>query len=292
MELIVEILIGGFIIGAIYALGAAGLTVIFGVSGILNLAHGTIAMLASLVTWYCAVELHFGVLAGALAGIAAAIMVTYLLYFLVIIPLRRSPQIDAEEHEVIEFVATLLVALLMLALMNWFFGSTPVSTPQMIKGAIKIGPQTVPLNNLLIGAIAWLVLGGLWLFMSFTQLGKAMLAASMSPRGLAIVGYDIGRVHAIVWGIYGLLAGIAGVLLGAFLGASINIAILLTATAFTIVILGGLGNVFGSLVAAYILGFLSTLTATLVSPAYSEIPGLILLVVVVMLRPQGLFGRR
>lgn len=291
MELLLEILISGFIIGAIYALGAAGLTIIFGVSGILNLAHGAIVVLAALVAWYCAVQLDLGIYLGALAGIGASIVTTYLLYILVIIPLSRSRHMGREELPVFLFVASLLVALIMQGVLNWFFGATPVATPPIISGVVNIAGNTVPINSLLIGVVAWVVLGGLWAFISFTRLGKAMLAASMSPKGLAIVGYDIGRIYFLVWGLYGLLAGVAGVLLGSFIGASSAVAINLTATAFTIVILGGLGNVLGSLVAAYILGFLGTITAFLISPALREIPGLLLLVFVLYVRPQGLFGR-
>ncbi len=291
MNLIIEILISTFIIGAIYALGAAGLTIIFGVSGILNLAHGAIVVVASLVAWYCALQLNMGIYLGGLVGIAAAILTTYVLYFTVVIPLSRSRQLASEELPVFLFVSTLLFALILQGLLEWFFGATPVSTPAMIDGVVHIAGVTVPLNSLLIGVVAWAVIGALWLFISHTRMGKAMLAASMSPKGLAIVGYDIGRIHFLVWGLYGLLAGIAGVLLASFIGASSNVAINLTATSFTIVVLGGLGNVLGSLAAAYILGFLGTVTAFLISPSLREVPGLLLLIVVLYARPQGLFGR-
>lgn len=291
MDLVLEILISGFIIGAIYALGAAGLTIIFGVSGILNLAHGAIVVLASLVAWYCALQLDMGIYLGGLVGIAASIVTTYILYFVVVIPLSRSRQLGSEELPVFLFVATLLFALIMQGLLEWFFGATPIATPPMIDGVVDIGGNTVPLNSILIGVVAWAVLGGLWLFISYTRTGKAMLAASMSPKGLAIVGYDIGKIYFLVWGLYGLLAGIAGVLLASFIGASSAIAINLTATSFTIVVLGGLGNVLGSLAAAYILGFLGTITAFMISPSLREIPGLLLLVLVLYARPQGLFGR-
>lgn len=291
MDLVIEILISGFIIGAIYALGAAGLTIIFGVSGILNLAHGAIVVLAALVAWYCALQLDMGIYLGGTIGILAAIGTTYILYFLVVRPLSRSRTLSPVELPVFMFVATLLFALIMQGVLEWFFGATPVATPPMVDGVIDIAGNTVPLNSILIGIVAWAVLGGLWLFISFTRLGKAMLAASMSPRGLAIVGYDIGRIHFLVWGLYGLLAGIAGVLLASFIGASSTVAINLTATSFTIVVLGGLGNVLGSLAAAYILGFLGTITAFMISPSLREIPGLLLLVLVLYVRPQGLFGR-
>ena len=292
MHLLLEILIDSFVIGAIYALGAAGLTIIFGVSGVLNLAHGSVMVVAAMVAWYTAVQLHIGIYLGALAGIAAAIVTSYLLYFLVVVPLGRSKHVESEELPVFIFTATLLVAIILEGLLNWSFGSSPVTTPSMLNGVVHIAGIRVPNNELLIGAMAWVVLGLLWLFVTRTKIGKAMLAASMSPTGLAIVGYDIGRIYIAVWGLYGLLAGIAGVLLASFLGASPEIAVGLTASAFTIVVLGGLGNVPGSLAAAYILGIVGTITAYLVSPAVRDLPGLGILILILYIRPQGLFGRQ
>ncbi len=292
MDLFIQILISGFIIGAIYALGAAGMTAIFGISGVLNLAHGAIVVLAAMLAWYVALHTDLGIYLAALAGVLGAVANTYLLYGLVILPLERFRHIPPEEKHVFQLVATLLVALIIQGVLEWAFGATPVTTPPMIQGVVHIGGNTVPKNSLLIGAVAWIVLIGLWLLISHTRLGKAMLAASMSPKGLAIVGHDIGRIHLAIWGLYGLVVGIAGVLLASFTSASSQVATQLTAISFTIVVLGGLGNVLGSLVGAYILGFLSTLTAFLISPAISELPGLFLLVLVLYVRPQGLFGSR
>jgi branched-chain amino acid transport system permease protein len=265
---------------------------IFGISGVLNLAHGALIVLSAMVAWYVGHHTGLGIYLSALTGILAAIVATYVLYAGVILPLERFRHIPPEEKHVFQLVATLLVAIIIQGVLEWTFGATPVTTPPMIDGVLRIGGNTVPLNSLLIGAVAWLVLIGLWLFISHTRLGKAMLAASMSPKGLAIVGYDIGRIHIVVWGLYGLVVGIAGVLLASFTSASGEVATNLTAISFTIVVLGGLGNILGSLVGAYILGFLSTITAFLISPAVSELPGLVLLVLVLYIRPQGLFGRR
>ena len=292
MDLLIQILISTFVIGAIYALGSAGMAAIFGISGVLNLAHGALIVLAAMIAWYVAQHTGLGTYLSAGVGVLAAIAATYLLYALVILPLERFRHIPPEEKHVFQLVATLLVAIIIQGVLEWTFGATPVTTPPMLQGVVQIAGNTVPKNSLLIGAVAWFVLIALWLLVSHTRLGKAMLAASMSPKGLAIVGYDIRRVHIAIWGLYGLVVGVAGVLLASFTSASGEVATNLTAISFTIVVLGGLGNILGSLVGAYILGFLSTLTAFLISPALSELPGLVLLVLVLYVRPQGLFGRR
>jgi branched-chain amino acid transport system permease protein len=118
------------------------------------------------------------------------------------------------------------------------------------------------------------------------------MAASMSPRGVTLLGIELSRIYVVVWAIYGVLAGIAGVLLGMFLGVSSYSAGPLTGSAFSIVVLGGLGSVSGSLIAAYVVGYIETVTAYLISPAYRFIPALLLLVVVMYVRPHGLLGRR
>lgn len=291
MDLFVQLLTTGFVLGAIYALGAAGMTIIFGISGVLNLAHGGIVVIAAMAAWYGSLSLHLGVYWGNAVGIGAAIVVTYLLYFLVVRPLDRYTAVSAQEREVLVLVATLLVAIVIEGALGWLFGSTPISTPPMVSGVTVIAGSKLPINNILIMAIAWVVLMLLWAFTSLTRAGKAMLASSMSIKGLAIVGYDVRKIYLLVWGIYGLLAGVAGVLLGSFLGASNDVAANLTAISFIIVVLGGMGSVLGSLIGAYVLGFLNSITAYLISPALSSIPGLILLIVILYVRPQGFFGR-
>ena len=154
-----------------------------------------------------------------------------------------------------------------------------------------LGVRT-PRNEIMIACLCWIVIGLLWLLINRTRAGKSMLAASINPRGLTLLGFELSRIYLLVWSIYGVLAGMAGVLLASFLGVSTNNAGQLTASAFSIVVLGGLGSVSGSLLAAYVVGYLETLTAYLISPTLRPIPALVLLVLVVYVRPQGLLGRR
>ena len=158
--------------------------------------------------------------------------------------------------------------------------------------SVSDSPIRTPSNEVFTAFVCWLAIGALWFFVNRTRAGKAVLAASMNPRGVTLLGIELKQVYFAVWTIYGILAGIAGVLLGMFLGVSSYSAAPLTASAFSIVVLGGLGCVSGSLIAAYVVGYLETLTAYLVSPAYRAIPALMLLVVVMYVRPRGLLGRR
>jgi branched-chain amino acid transport system permease protein len=140
--------------------------------------------------------------------------------------------------------------------------------------------------------IAWAVMGLLWLLVNRTDIGKRLRATAINPRALTLLGFDLERIYLVAWLIYGLLAGIAGVLIGSFLGSGSGYIAGLTGSAFTIVVLGGLGSVSGTLIAAYIVGYIETLTAYLVSPALREVPALLLLIAVMYVRPQGLLGKR
>jgi branched-chain amino acid transport system permease protein len=176
--------------------------------------------------------------------------------------------------------------------MAWWFTDNPVSMRPLIDGVVVLGGVRTPANELMIAAVAWAAIGLMWLLVNRTRAGKSLLAASINPRGLVLLGFELDRIYFLVWSIYGVLAGVAGVLLASFLGTGTNNVGQLTASAFSIVVLGGLGSVSGSLLAAYIVGYLETLTAYLIDPTLRTVPALLLLVLVVYVRPQGLLGRR
>jgi branched-chain amino acid transport system permease protein len=187
---------------------------------------------------------------------------------------------------------TLLWGIMLQEAVAYFTTTSPHTVRPLIAGVVNIGGVRTPANELLTAVLCWAAIGGLWLLINRTRVGKALMAASINPRGLTLLGFELQRIYLIVWGIYGLLAGIAGVLLGSFLGVSSDNAGTLTASAFSIVVLGGLGSVSGSLIAAYAVGYLETITAYTISPSLRTIPALLLLVAVVYVRPQGLLGRR
>jgi len=285
-----QILIDGFAVSALYGLGAVGFTLMFGVSGVLNLAHGGIMLTAAVVAWLVADQA--GAYGGAAAGLLAGIAMAFATYFLVVRPIQRSPAIPAEEKEIFVLTGTLLWGIMIQEAVAYFTTTSPHTVRPLIAGVTVIGGVRTPTNEILTAVLCWAAIGLLWLLVNRTRAGKALLAASINPRALTLLGFELQRIYLLVWAIYGVLAGTAGVLLGAFLGVSSENAGTLTASAFSIVVLGGLGSVAGSLVAAYAVGYLETITAYLISPSLRTIPSLILLVIVVYLRPQGLLGRR
>jgi branched-chain amino acid transport system permease protein len=287
-----QILIDGFAVSALYALGATGFTLIFGVSGVLNLSHGAIMVLAAVAAWAAASVLHVNTYAGALIGVAAALVAAFATYFAVVQPIQRSRRIPNEEKEIFVLTGTLLWGIMIQELIAYFFTNNAKTVLPIVEGVVEILGVRTPRNEIFTAIVCWVVIGLLWLLVNRTRMGKAVLAASMNPRGVTLLGLELTSIYLVVWGIYGVLAGIAGVLLGMFLGVSSYSVGPLTASAFSIVVLGGLGSVSGSLIAAFVVGYLETVTAYLISPAYRTIPALLLLVIVMYVRPQGLLGRR
>ena len=290
--LALQILIDGFAISSLYALGATGFTLIFGVSGVLNLSHGAIMVVAAVTAWAVAGSLDGNASLGALAGVAAALACALVTFRLIVRPIQNSPSLPREEKEIFVLTGTLLWGIMLQEAVAYLFTNNPKTVRPLVEGVMMILGERIPLNKILTAVLSWAVIGLLWLLVNRTRTGKSLLAASMNPRGLTLLGFELSNIYLLVWAIYGVLAGIAGVLLGAFLGVSSDNAGVLTASAFSIVVLGGLGSVSGSLMAAYVVGYLETLTAYLISPSIRTVPVLLLLVAVVYLRPQGLLGRR
>jgi branched-chain amino acid transport system permease protein len=287
-----QILVDGFAISALYALGATGFTLIFGVSGVLNLSHGAIMVAAAVAAWAAAGELHAGPYSAALAGVVVGLLLSFATYFITVRPIQRSGRIAEAEKEIFILTATLLWGIIIQEGIAYLFTNNAKTVLPIVDGTVMFLGVRTPSNEFFTAVVCWLAIGLLWLLVNRTRRGKAVLAASMNPRGVTLLGIELSGIYLTVWAVYGLLAGIAGILLGMFLGVSSYSVGPLTASAFSIVVLGGLGSVSGSLIAAYVVGYLETLTAYLISPAYRTIPALLLLVVVMYVRPQGLFGRR
>ncbi len=288
----VQILVDGFAISSLYGLAAVGFTLIFGVSGVLNLAHGGIMVVAALVGWLAAGELGLGTYLGTLVGVAAGLATAYATYLIAVRPIQTSRAISPDETEIFVLTGTLLWGIMIQVGMAYLFTDNPVTIRPLISGVVNIFGVRTPINEVMIAVLAWALIGLLWLLVNRTRTGKALLGAAMNPRGVTLLGYELTRIYLVAWTIYGILAGIAGVLLASFLGVGTANTGQLTASAFSIVVLGGLGSVSGSLIAAYLIGYLETATAYLIAPTLRPIPSLIVLVLAIYVRPQGLLGRR
>ena len=218
-------------------------------------------------------------------GVAAGFVAALVTYFIVVRPLQTSRKIREEEKEIFILTATLLWGIMIQELIAYLYTNNAKTVAPIVAGVVSIVGVRTPANEVFTAVVCWLAIGLLWLLVNRTRAGKVLLAASINPRGVTLLGVELSQVYIAIWAIYGILAGIAGVLLGMFLGVSSYSVGPLTASAFAIVVLGGLGSVSGALVAAYVVGYLETITAYLISPAYRTIPALSLLVAVMYVQP-------
>ena len=295
-----QVLIDGFAISALYALGATGFTLIFGVSGVLNLSHGSLMVAAAVGAWAAGAQLGLDHYVGALFGVAVCVALALLTYGAIVRPIQRSKLIRNEEREIFILTATLLWGIMIQELIAYFYTDSAKTVLPIVAGVMPVFGVRTPTNEIFTAITCWVAIAILWVLVNKTRTGKAVMAASMNARGVTLLGIELANIYIVVWIIYGVLAGIAGVLLGMFLGVSSYSAGPLTGSAFSIVVLGGLGSVSGSLIAAYVVGYIETITAyfdqifgtSIGSTSYRFIPALLLLVIVMYVRPRGLLGRR
>ena len=143
-----QILIDGFAISALYALGATGFTLIFGVSGVLNLSHGAIMVLAAVAAWAAASVLHLNTYAGALVGVAAALIAAFATYFAVVQPIQKSRRIPNEEKEIFVLTGTLLWGIMIQELIAYFFTNNAKTVLPIVEGVVDIFGVRTPRNEI------------------------------------------------------------------------------------------------------------------------------------------------
>lgn len=286
---IIQPIITATFLSALYAIIAIGFTLIFGVGGILNFAHGafiTIGAFGAFLVTNSSGLLELPIWAGLLVGTLAGAGIAALTYVGVIRWVRTRPVTVLILTFVIGFFLIYAIRILSVQILG-------VNDPLNIPVEPVIGSSDT-MNNVFIFATSWLFIGLLIFFVNYTRTGQAIIAVSQSDKGAALVGINAERINLITWTVAGAFAGYAGVLLaGAFGNGSWLMSIQPPAPlilSFAIVILGGLGSIKGSVVGAYIIGFVETFTVN-IEPQLAGISSLALLLVFLLVKPEGLFGR-
>jgi branched-chain amino acid transport system permease protein len=271
------------LISSLYALVAIGFTLIFGVGNVLNLFHGASITLGAVAAWLVTSVGGMSVW----LGIGAAVLVGGLFNLVIYDGLIGLIQDDP----IVVAVVTLVIFLIVEHALVIGMGTTQKFLPPLIGGQSQILGKKVLNNRIGVVVLSWVVIGLLVLFVNRTREGKAILAVSMSSKGAAMVGINADTVYRNTWVVAGVIAAISGVFLGSFRTVSPAMGLNPMILSFSVVILGGLGSIRGSVVGAYVIGLLEVLTTSLVSPNLSGLAPLLALFVVLVLKPEGLFGR-
>ncbi len=282
IDLLMRILVYGATLSGIYALIASGFTLIFGVSRIMNFAHGAFFILGA----YFGLALIHGIgLTPYLATVISILIVGFLataLYRIIMSPVRG--------HEVMVIIVTLALALILEQFILLIFGEHGISFPSMIGGVLAIGTVLIPSIRLFVLAIAIIALILLWIFIGKTRLGKEITAASQDAEAAILMGLDIERLFTVTVFISAILAALGGVMYAQVYAANPFTVLKSLIFAFAIVILGGLGSVKGSIIAAFIVGYILTAVIVLYGARWSELVAVLIIIAILVLRPTGLFG--
>ena len=284
-DIFLQAVVGGLANGAVYALIAVGLTLVFGVMRIINFAHGEFLMISMYAGYFAWTLLGIDPILSIVLVTPALMLIGALLYSAVLRFALQVPEIN-------QMAVTLGLSLLLqhLALVLFTGDNQFISHPRAIAG-IELGPVVVQLNQLIAGGSSLALLGVLYLVLKRTDFGLVMRAVSQSRDGAALSGIDITRVYrwAMAVGIGTL--GVAGPLLASMLYVNPHVGAPFTLKSFVIVILGGLGNFGGALVGALIVGLAESIAGAWFSASVATTVPFVILILILLIRPEGLMNR-
>jgi branched-chain amino acid transport system permease protein len=273
----------GLVLGMIFVLLAIGLSLIFGLMTVVNFSHGALYMLGAFIgfsllrlTGSFAAAL---VLAPLLVGALGLLVERFLIRRLY----GRSP----DDPLLLTFGLSLVIV--ESARLIWGKIGLTLDPPRALAGAVNLGFTYFPTYRLFVIAVTALVLVGLWLFLEKTNVGLVIRAGSRDPLMVRALGFDIGRIWFLVFGIGAGLAGLAGILAGPMRGAYAEMGVTIIIESFVVVVVGGMGSLLGAVVSGLLIGQIVSLT-TFFAPKLAEIIVFITMAVVLLLRPSGLFG--
>lgn len=285
-----EIIVTGVLLSGTYALIAIGLTLQYGVARIMNLANGETLVAACFVAFWLFVTFQVSPLLGLLVIVPAAFVLNWLIYRILLAPLvRRAGSRGALEVDTILATFGLLFVLQGLMLLGFggeYVSYTFLATPFRILGS------PFGLNRVVAFGAAVAVALLLVAFLYRTRAGTAMRAVAVSPEAASLVAIDTARFAALAFALGGAVTAAGGTLLSTFYTFNASMGVVFTMKALIIVIMGGVGDVRGAVLAALILGLAETAVATLVDPGLTLAATYFLFILTLLFRPQGLFGRQ
>jgi branched-chain amino acid transport system permease protein len=283
--LLLQVVVGGLLVGAIYALFSSGLTLIWGMMNFINFAHGEFVMVGMYVALLVVVWLGGGPAVFGFAAAFALFLLGVVIYMSLVREVLRGPMLS-------QILSTFGLALLLRYTAFWIFSANFVSLPQTsLAGTVSIGGVLMPVAQLVAGVVAIALTVGLHLLLTHTTVGSKLLAVAEDRQAAMLVGIRPDRMQALAWGLSAAAAGIAGALMATVYPWSPSVGETFGLTAFVVVALGGFGSVPGALIAGLLIGLIQSLSAFWLGAIYKDIVVYALFVGLLWLRPQGLMGK-
>jgi branched-chain amino acid transport system permease protein len=286
MTQLLQNLILGLLLGGVYALVASGLTLIFGVMRVINIAHGAFLIVASFLSYTLWSELGIDPLLAILITTPVIGFAGWVTYKLFVSPIRTAPMAST-------VLLTFGLALVLEALMGTIWGNNSTAIrPSYADESFTVGSIFLPKAQVYGGVVAVLVLAVLWVILVRTWLGRAIRAAAINPGSAELVGIKVAAVAALVFAIGIAAAGAGGAIVGVLYPFVPGAHYQWIARLLAIVVLGGMGSLNGAILGALIFGVAETLTAAYVSPSWATAVPYAIVFAVLLIRPQGLLGTR
>lgn len=286
MPQLLELFVNGVAVGCIYSLIGLGFTMVIRSTGILNFAQGEMVMLGAMfgLSALAFFPLPFPavLVIGMLGAGAASVFIEVVVYRTMRV--RKVPLINI-------IIATVGMSLVVQNLSQLVWGSEPIAYPSLFgRAAYTFGPVKLSPQLVWIIALALVLMVLLQLFLRFTRAGLAMEASALDPEAAQLMGINLNRSTAYTFGIAGMMAGAAGVLMGSMFFASFSMGFLPGLKAFIAATLGGLGSIGGAIIGGIVFGLLETFGAVWVSSSYKDAIGMVILIIILLIAPQGLVG--
>lgn len=285
-----QILVTGILLSGTYALTALGLTLQYGVARIMNIANGETLVAGCFIAFWLYVSLQINPILGLFIVAPLAFAFNWAIYQVALRPLVQRAK-NRGQLEVDSILATFGLMFLLQGLMLLGFGGEYVNYQFLAERFMLFG-SAYGLNRVVAFCAAVVIAGGLYVFLYHTRQGTAVRAVAADPASANLVAIDVGRTSAMAFALGGALTACGGALLSTFYTFNANMGIAFTMKALIIVIMGGVGDVRGAVLAALMLGVAETAVASLIDPGLTIAATYALFVLVLLFRPQGLFGRR
>jgi len=288
-ERVLQLIFVGLIIGSTYSLIAVGLNLIYGTMRLLNIAHGELIMVGAYTTFWLFTLMGISPLFSLfLSGLASALLGAMIGQLIFLPAIRKTKSVVVLESNSLLIFFALSIIFQNVASLLW---SADIRGYSYLTQIVKIGGVPLMLNRLTAFITALIISVVCYLLLQRTMLGKAIRALIQDREATQLVGINTKRIYLFSFTISFAMAGLAGCLISMFYEITPFMGLPYTITAFIVIVLGGLGNIMGSLIGGFLLGLVETIGISLTSPGLRSIISYGIFIAVILIRPKGIFGR-
>ncbi|CAN5610056.1 branched-chain amino acid ABC transporter permease [soil metagenome] len=285
MHVVYQILFDSLLTASLYAIGAVGFSLLWGVLNVLNVSYGAFIMLGGYLAWYLS-TLGIGPLTALPIILVGMFALGWLVQSLIVGWVVAGP------HS-LGIVLTYGLNLILVGAAYYLFSSEyrSVSVPSYLKGSVDLGGATLTITRVAALVVAMVLTGVAWWFMDRTETGTAIRATRQDPEAARLVGINVRAIFSLTSAIAAALAGAMGALIAMVYSVSPMVGDHYLLQLIIVTVSGGLGSVFGSVIGALLVGVTTSAASTFLGASYGIVAGVVLVMIILLVRPQGLFGR-